>query len=303
MRRLKAQFLADLKGGSLHPFIECAAVDDALDIEIRDNYINIYYRGGNLFRISAARSGYKVEFDLNYLSERRNDIVNIAPGNYSRWVNEAPFLKSQMDKFFCKKRKLEREFQQLVVRENNRSTIARSTDYYIADIEYANSANGSRFDMLAIKWPAGNGRKSNINASLSFIEVKYGDAALKGDAGLEKHVEDIESFLENHNNRQAILKEMATVFNQKQELGLLEGIASPLAKLDDSNYEFILLLANHNPKSSILGNELRKLVNNPAYQRLENELDCKLKIATASLLGYGLYEEHMIPLEDFINAH
>ena len=57
-----------------------------------------------------------------------------------------------MDYHFSVKWKLEREFQQLVARENNRSAISNQTEYFITDIELADEQ--SRFDMLALKWRA-----------------------------------------------------------------------------------------------------------------------------------------------------
>ena len=53
-----------------------------------------------------------------------------------------------MDCYFGENRSDEREFQQLMVRDNNFGSIANSTDYYVCDIEY-DSDNG-RFDMIAV---------------------------------------------------------------------------------------------------------------------------------------------------------
>ena len=46
---------------------------------------------------------------------------------------------------------MEREFQQLVERENNRSSISGETEYFITDIELADSINGTRFDISSNK--------------------------------------------------------------------------------------------------------------------------------------------------------
>ena len=55
-----------------------------------------------------------------------------------------------MDKWFHEHPKYEREFQQIILRENNNSgKISRATDYYIVDIEYQDTENSSRFDMGA----------------------------------------------------------------------------------------------------------------------------------------------------------
>jgi hypothetical protein len=64
-RGLSDKFMRDLKeGGSIHCFLEAVKRDDTLSLEIRDNYVNIYYRGGNLFRITPKEpSSYSIYFD------------------------------------------------------------------------------------------------------------------------------------------------------------------------------------------------------------------------------------------------
>jgi hypothetical protein len=203
-----------------------------------------------------------------------------------------------MDGFLSKHPKPEREFQQLIERENNSLALAKSTDYFIVDIEYANSDNGSRFDILAVKWPRLD-RSNPKKATLSFIEVKYGDNALRGDAGIQKHVKDIVSFLKVDGNKRGIVKEANSLFKQKHELGLM-GSAPPDAEIQpDTPLEFILLVGNHTPASSILDDELNEVLGSPEYDQMK-QLGCEMKVAVASLMGYGLYDECMIPLEDYL---
>ena len=65
---------------------------------------------------------YKVPFDLNYCSKNREIISQISPCDYEEWVDCIPQIKAEMDAYFHKCPKLEREYQQLVLRENNNST-------------------------------------------------------------------------------------------------------------------------------------------------------------------------------------
>jgi hypothetical protein len=305
MRGIKKEFINDLNEGVLKPFLDNVKVDDALCLEIRGNYINIYYRGGNLFKITPAKNkGYRVYFDLGYSKLHRHRLEDINEYDCASWIENTPILKSEMDRYLSGHPKLEREFQQLIERENNTSSIAPGTDYFIADIEYANWANGSRFDMLAVKWRSlgkGIDRKYPRKATLSFIEVKYGDKALKGGAGVQKHVADIVSFIKNDDNRRRITEEVSGLFNQKYKLGLMASAPSEVDIQPNCPLEFILLVGNHNPAGTVLNSELQSVYESKDYQEMR-DLGCEMKIARASLLGYGLYDndECMIPLEAYL---
>lgn len=298
MRRLLPDFINDLKGGKLKNFLTSVKEDDTLNLEIRNNYINIYYRGGNIFRIEQCTTGYKVHFDINYCSKYKNIISQILPGNYQKWTNSIPFIKAEMDAWFYKHPKLEREYQQLVLRENNSSSIANDTDYFITDIEYANSENGSRFDLLGVKWlSTSSSLKKADDICLAFIEKKYGDNALSGSAGIKKHYEDLYKFMSDKDKVKDIYEEVETIFNQKIELGLIKNVNKEI-KLSRNKPEFILLLANHKPIKSVLQREIKEVMNSPYYNNLKQLVD--MKIAKASYMGYGLYSELMIDIEDFV---
>lgn len=76
-----------------------------------------------------------------------------------------------------------------MLRENNNSSISNDTDYYIASNESSNTDNGSRFDLIGIKWAStGPARRNNLkDISLVLMEMKYGDGAHAGSAGIIKH--------------------------------------------------------------------------------------------------------------------
>ena len=80
------------------------------------------------------------------------------------WVVSLPVLKSIMNEFLSVYSKDEREFQQLVARENNNSSISNESEYFISDIEVSESTSGARFDMIAIKWQTQNVEVETIAA-------------------------------------------------------------------------------------------------------------------------------------------
>ena len=148
-RGLSKAFLDDLKIGRLVPLLERVKQDDTLHLAIRNEYINIYYRGGNLLRVSrdptgaAVTSTYTATFDRNYFTGSPPKEFGKCPDRIAQesecttWVDTFPILKQEMDLWFAGHPKLEGEYQQLVARANNRRHAATATDYFIIDIEYA----------------------------------------------------------------------------------------------------------------------------------------------------------------------
>jgi len=161
VRQLAQTFLNDLKNtdGVLWPVLDRVKQDQTLMLAIRSGYINIYYRGGNLLKIQEQRDGsYRSFFDEQY-NKGQLPLPNCPAiirnqADAGSWVESFPQLKQVMDLFFSTHNKPEREFQQLVARENNFSTISNESEYFILDIEFADSDLGARFDMLAMRWLA-----------------------------------------------------------------------------------------------------------------------------------------------------
>jgi hypothetical protein len=304
-RKLSKTFLEALKSGELSGFLTAVKKDDTLCLEIRDDYVNIYYRGGNMFKImpSANMSKYDIFFDKNYCDKKVGFIEQINKSDYTKWIDNIPVLKSEMDAWFSKNPKSEREFQQLILRENNSGARAGGTDYFIVDIEYADSGNKSRFDMIALKWLSTGAARKGKKVTPTFIEVKYGDGALTGAAGIREHCKDMASFLGDKNRKCKVYEEITDVFKQKRCLCLIHDItSSPEIKIDDlaDKPEFIFVFANHKPASTILKRELEAVISSEEYLELK-EL-CDIKVATASFMGYGLYSDYMISIEEFVKC-
>ena len=59
MRHINERFVADLLNGELAFFLnQVKSARDRLSLEIRDGYINIYYKGGSLLKITQKKIGY-----------------------------------------------------------------------------------------------------------------------------------------------------------------------------------------------------------------------------------------------------
>ena len=292
-RLLSTTFIADLLKGKL---LEYVKRDNTLDIEIRENYINIYYRGGNALKVTEIGvNRYNYHFDSKYLNITTflsEEIINEFKIKLA-WNNYFPLAKQAMDFYFTKYSKEEREYQQLVVRENNYSSIANSTDYFIVDIEYDNRKN-ARFDIVAIEWKSDASIRKLMNSykpKLIVIEMKYGDRAFKGSAGIHKHISDFNDFTENPQTVAEFKEEMLGMFRQKRQLGLIPCLSGDGNLNEISHYadeiEMMFLIANHDPASSILQTELSGLNNH------------NIKFITSNFTGFGLFKENVFDYNQF----
>lgn len=303
MRKLSINFINDLidPSGVLHPILSQAKKDHTLMLAIRENYINIYYRGGNILRLEEKNKGvyqpsFNDQYNLSGLVIPDCPAVIENPDDSLRWINSLPIRKNLMDEYFTKYGKAEREFQQLIARENNNSTISNESEYFISDIEVTDIS--ARFDMLAIRWLASQ-RQHGSNCKATLIEVKYGDDALSGSAGLLKHLKDMEKLVSSRETYTNFLETMESQFNQLDELGLMKfnkGVSNAKVKLNpDDKPEAIFILANHNPRST----KLKTILTDPEVEKYAQSQFFDLKFFVASFAGYGLHSKCMLQLDEF----
>jgi len=305
MRELCLTFMNELLNpeGMLNPILERVKKDHTLMLAIRDGYINIYYRGGNILKVQEHSQGfYQASFDDNYNKFGKD--IPLSPATIKdkydaeKWVASFPARKDIMDRYFSAYGKAEREFQQLVARENNYSSISNESEYFISDIEVTDPDPGARFDMMAIRWPTSK-RKSGKHCRAALIEMKYGDGALGGNAGMLKHLNDMDAMVSNNERYANLLKTMEKQFNQLDQLGLLnfnKGTSEAKVELNPKDKpEVIFILANHNPRSS----NLKKILDNPEIDAYSQSQRFDLKFYVASFSGYGLHAICMRDLAEF----
>lgn len=301
MRALSETFMADLLKqdyGLLHPLLERVRQDQTLMLAIRENYVNIYYRGGNILKVSEQGKGlYESSFDDKYGKSGPTRTIE-SRTDAKQWVEAFPHLKEAMDLYFSEHSKPEREFQQLVARENNFSTISNETEYFITDIEIAGSVPNARFDMSAIR-RLGTERKNGGKCRAALIEMKYGDGALGGSAGLIKHLKDIDILISDNKRYRSLLETMESQFNQLDELELLRfNRCSKETKVKlnaNDSPEVIFVLANHNPRSK----KLSKILNDPEVVAYKHPQHFDLRFFVSSFAGYGLHADCILTLNQF----
>jgi hypothetical protein len=305
MRALSDKFMQDLllEDGMLYPVLDCVRKDQTLMLAIRENYVNIYYRGGNILRISEkTNDSYKAEFNSEYDKFKQGlpdspPVISIKE-DAGEWINSFLYRKGVMDEYFSNHEKTEREFQQVIARENNQSVISNESEYFITDIEFADSALKARFDMTSICWPAAT-RKTGNNCHVALIEMKYGDNAIDGNSGLIKHLEDMTVLISDKDRYAQLMSMVESQFNQLDQLGLLnfnKGTSKAKVKLDPADKpEVIFILANHNPRSS----KLKDILDDPKMKKFKDSQLFDLRFFAASYSGYGMHIRNMLPLSEF----
>jgi len=292
---LDDEFVHDLLSGSFSSLLEYVIDDPSLDLQIRDNYINIYYRGGNLLKIDKVGNEYNYFFDMKYLKGNKLNSKDTLHEllNKSLWNDYIPEAKQVMDRFFGATKNEEREFQQLVIRDNNRSSLANGTDFFIIDVEYAYPHVGI-FDLIAVEWLSEGPKRKHpdkYKAKLYVIEMKYGDKALKGKSGLTDHLKQFNHLLSNSSYSEELKKEMIDLFEQKRNLGLIPCLAKSnnpnIVPAFDDEIQFAFLLANHDPASELLIKEMELL----------EQVDAKFIVS--NFMGYGIYHQSVYSYTQF----
>lgn len=239
MRSINKRFINDLLQGELSYFLSEVKNNITLSLEIRDGYINIYYRGGNLLRITQKKVGYEFFFDAKYCTDERDKkiVSSLSKKDTESYFNFFNNLSIIMDKWFETHPKLEREHQHSLLIHNPK----------IVDVEYQ-VKNISRLDMLMVE---GN--------TLYVVENKYGLGAVSGKAGIAKHYHDISAIIENENTKTQLLKSIESITHVKHALGLRDYFVNVE---DIKHIEILFVLVNYNQNSQSLQNELKQINGN-----------------------------------------
>jgi hypothetical protein len=253
MRGINHRFVNDLKDGALKDIYAFVKQNHDLCLAIRKDYINIYYKGGNLLRIRQNKKDYSFEFDADYCLHKDDDkhfeyFSNIARRDLNAWVKSFPLMMSEMDAWLKKHPKPERQYQHKLLRDN----VGPESDIFIFDIEFAVRNHEKKLfkpDMLGLQ-------KINKGYRLIIFENKYGAGAIGGKAGIAKHYRDFVDLLDYKNSREDLLGSVVNIVNNKADLGL-----SPIRiTRDEIVEEYILFLfADFNVRSATIKNAIADL--------------------------------------------
>ncbi len=230
-RQLNDGFIKRLINGDLYQLLNTIKEDKELALQIRDNYINIYYKGGRILEIRPKSK----RFDKNYFLHNDNSSKSAIDEGRTQLTDEVKefdkslisadsdpkkyFKKAKevMDKWFKTNKNEERKEQHEQIADNT-----SSDDYCIIDIEYAVS---STFD-YCYKAPTGNQNRKvprfdiiaiNREGQVCVIELKKGLKALEGASGLGGHLQSFERSIAR--NQESFINHICTLNEQMKELG------------------------------------------------------------------------------------
>ncbi len=93
VRKISESFINDLKKGELAGIFDYAKDDPEISIEIRNNYINLYYLGGKLLRITEDKGHYSFEFDSKYCPEEETELTK----EISSWQHAGDYTRTNLN--------------------------------------------------------------------------------------------------------------------------------------------------------------------------------------------------------------
>jgi hypothetical protein len=250
MRKLSSTFLNCLKSGFLSEITAYVRRDHDLNLEIRDAYINIYYKGNSLLRLAKTGSllHYKADIHKKFL-EGLIIPLDFTENTVPQFIKNIPLLKENIIRHG--KRSLELEYEQMIVRANNFEP-RNTTEYFIVDRQYV--VREGRFDLTGFFWDRA-GRQRPHEVPVCLMEIKF---ALNTDI---KAVHDqlARYYQPIKNNAAAVAAELETVFRQKLDLKLYHQSTERLSAMKNLTFsrnidafQFILVLVDYNQNSSLL---------------------------------------------------
>jgi hypothetical protein len=253
MRKLSSTFLNCLKSGFLSEITAYVRRDHDLNLEIRDAYINIYYKGNSLLRLAKTGSllHYKADIHKKFL-EGLIIPLDFTENTVPQFIRNIPLLKENIIR--NGKHSLELEYEQMLIRANNFEP-RNNTEYFIVDRQYV--VREGRFDLTGFFWDRA-GRQLPHEVPVCLMEIKF---ALNTDI---KAVHDqlARYYQPIKNNAAAIADELETVFRQKLELKLYDQSTERLNAMQNLTFsrnieafQFILVLVDYNQNSTLLGLE------------------------------------------------
>lgn len=248
MRKLSPTFMQNLTSGFLAPLRHKVLADDDLDLQIRDNYLNLYYKGNSLLKLREVRAKYyKIDIHTKFVGDMMiRDLDSVESVN--AFLELLPHLKENIIEHG--RSSLEIEYEQLIIRANNRER-RNNSEYFIVDRQY--SIARMRFDLLGVYWKSARRRRGQTVIPC-LMEVKF---ALNKDIR-RVHEQLAQYYDQIREKASTIALEAQSMFHQRLDLGLyvasqerLEAMKTLHFAQNVEQFQFVLILVDYNPNSTL----------------------------------------------------
>jgi len=266
--------------------------DDTLCPLLRDEKIDVYYRGFKTFSLS-------LDGVIRNPLEFKNDLYEYdIPEKLSGldFMKYLPYMKQGIDLWYGAgtKSPYEREFSQVIMRENNSLKAGNQSDYFIIDMEHQYKKGGAIPDLVGLIME--RGKRQRPVFQMSIIEVKYMDIAFTGVAGIRSHIDDYVDLMNDKNTLEEMKQDIVEMFFQSKKLGLIPGLKNHYERIEISDERPELLLAlvsrNTNNGKNQRSQEVESLrdILKKAIEKYDDYAD-DIYIAGTAELGLGLYAD------------
>ena len=177
MRALSGNFLDELnpeKRGKYSELVKRVRRDKDLDLEFRGNSVNIYYQGHSILWLKQSGA---IEIDKAFTEDGFHRLPRKI-SDVGSYLKLLPYIKDNVSCHaqendagdMISKQNRELEFEQLLIRANNRES-RNNSEYIVIDRQYEvmNEGKKDRWDLIAMRYPSD---RRPPKGYLSIIEVK-----------------------------------------------------------------------------------------------------------------------------------
>lgn len=253
MRGLSREFINDLKCGVLSPLLEAVHGDRDLVLEIRNDYLNVYFRGHSLLRLEENGRCYPFSLHDKFRVEALCGLSSLSnQEDTKQFVEAIPEIKARI--LGLRKSANEIECEQMLIRANNCEPHL-NTDYFIIDRQLVTEDGRGRFDLVGIFQPHRSWAHGGP-LPLALLELKLGL-----NADIQTLHEQLGQYYESVSaNLADIAEEAEVLLRQQLQLGLFRQPSGRLAALgrvsisrDINDVRFGIVLVDYHPESTLLG--------------------------------------------------
>ena len=292
-RGLRTEKLKKFKQSNWYQFFKNHT--NELFLGIRNNYINIYYKGMSICKSQGLFN--KAQIAKKYLGINESGDKSITFDEFEKNYEK---IKKRVDDHVkgSGREKTEKRVQQALMMQNNKN---EKSNWYCIDMEYDkqrksinDGEKSGRFDIIAVSKKKNSKNKYRV----ALIELKVEKNAISGSSGLLKHTDDWNKFIiEARKNKEYLLrKELVNIINNKYELE--KDFPIKECTIDELEFEpeFYFIICSGNVKN--IKNETGKYLWNEKNARkygVKGNISTK-NIENSKKVGYDITKKGAGPL-------